>query len=175
MQTLIQMLPETIQNIMIRLTRTTREQMEELRIREQRPLEYITSGQSFFLNEQGFSVEDASKAYYPTKEDCRHFLDTVTEHSVYSYEEQLKQGYITVSGGHRIGLCGKVLQSKGMITGMKEISSFNIRFAKEVKNSSLPMLEYLLDEKQTLRHTVIGFPSYDGKDNVDSRFGKTIE
>ncbi|MFD2672758.1 stage III sporulation protein AA [Marinicrinis sediminis] len=164
MQQWSRLFPASIQAIIARMPEQEREHMEELRVREGRPLEWIYSRQSQFLTESGRLSRSPSQGYMVSREDCRHLLDSITEHSLYSFEEELKQGFLTVQGGHRIGLCGTALASEGRVRGMKDISSFNIRFAREAKGVASPFLRHLLSEQeQRFRHTLIVSPPMLGK------------
>lgn len=55
-----------------------------------------------------------------------------TENSLYAYEEQMRQGFVTLPGGHRVGLCGRAWYSAGQMAGLREISSMNVRVARAV-------------------------------------------
>ena len=55
----------------------------------------------------------------------------MSQFSLYTLEEELKRGYITIAGGHRVGLAGKVILEKGVVKAIRDISSFNIRIARQ--------------------------------------------
>jgi stage III sporulation protein AA len=83
---------------------------------------------------------------------------------VYTLEEELKRGYITVSGGHRVGLAGKTVLEQGRVKHLKEIASFNIRIAREVRGAARELMPKLYDaEAGTIRHTLIVSPPQQGK------------
>ena len=46
--------------------------------------------------------------------------------------DEIKQGYITIKGGHRVGLCGTVVTENNMVKAIKDIVSINIRVAREI-------------------------------------------
>ena len=95
------------------------EKMEELRIRVGRPLEVIVGGEPFFFS------------YEVTHSDAEQLLSHLSQFSLYTLEEELKRGYITIAGGHRVGLAGKVILEKGRSKLFRDISSFNIRIARQ--------------------------------------------
>lgn len=68
-----------------------------------------------------------------TKEDLKTTLNNLIKFSYYAYEQDLAQGFVTIDGGHRVGICGKAVVKNGQPSLIKEISSLNIRFAKEIK------------------------------------------
>src|SRR5690606_18911172 len=102
--------------------------------------------------------------YKPTHEVCRRFLERITNYSLYSMEEQLKRGYITVAGGHRIGLAGRTILEKGEVKGLRDITGFNIRIAREIKGTAVPLIKKLMDStEQTVDSTLIIAPPQFGK------------
>ncbi len=63
-------------------------------------------------------------------------MQKLCEMSVYAYIDEIRNGFITVKGGHRVGVCGTAVVKEGKITNIKNISSLNIRVAHEVKRCS---------------------------------------
>lgn len=100
-------------------------------------------------------------SYHTTWEDASQLLGRLSNYSMYTLEEELKQGYITISGGHRVGLAGKVIVENGFVKGLRDISSFNIRIAKEKIGIALPFLPYLYEEHW--HNTLIIGPPQTGK------------
>lgn len=82
--------------------------------------------------------------------------------SVYAAEEQISQGYLTLTGGHRIGICGEVIMRNGRIQGIRRISSYNIRIAREVRGCAEPVYP-LLWEREAFLDTLILSPPGLGK------------
>ena len=69
-----------------------------------------------------------------TKEEIRETMEYISNYSLYAYEQELKQGFITIEGGHRVGMAGQVIMEEGKIKSLKYISSINIRVSHEVKS-----------------------------------------
>ncbi|WP_050180821.1 stage III sporulation protein AA [Domibacillus robiginosus] len=82
---------------------------------------------------------------YFSEQDRAAFVHKITKHSVYRLEEQLKRGYLTIEGGHRIGLAGQAVLKEGTVSSMTNLSFFNIRIAKQKKGAALPMLASLCE------------------------------
>ncbi|MGZ0086300.1 stage III sporulation protein AA [Caldibacillus thermoamylovorans] len=121
-------------------------EVEEIRIRISRPLEVIARGKARLL------------PYEVTKEDGVHLLNKLSHYSMYAVEEELKRGFITIEGGHRVGLAGKVITEGGKVKAIRDVSSFNIRIAKEQVGIAEPLLPYVYDGRR-FRHTmIIGSP-----------------
>ncbi|MDR0267053.1 stage III sporulation protein AA [Paenibacillus sp.] len=160
----LELFPDRIKSILLALPRDFIGRLEEVRIREGRPLEVNESGGHRFVTEQGILTMEEDKAYRPSRDDSRRFLDLISNHSLYTLEEELRKGFITVPGGHRIGLAGRTVLSGGKVEHIRDISGFNIRIAREVQGAANEILPYLYDDKERrMRHTLILSPPQHGK------------
>lgn len=93
-----------------------------------------------------------------SKRHMNELLEFATKHSAYAYENQLKQGYITVEGGHRIGFCGKAIIKDGQVSGLKNISSVNIRIAHEIKGCAGKIMPYICNGTKIHSSLIIAPP-----------------
>ena len=84
------------------------------------------------------------------------------ENSRYAYEAQIKKGYLTLRNGHRAGLCGETVLTKDEVTGLKYISSVNLRIAHQLKNIAKPVLPYLY-QRGRVKNILILSPPGGGK------------
>lgn len=89
-------------------------------------------------------------------------MEYISNYSLYAYEEEMKQGFITIQGGHRIGLAGKVIMEKDMIKSMKYISFINVRLSHQMKGCADGILPYMIEENN-VKHTLIISPPRCGK------------
>lgn len=138
------------------------EYLQELRIRIQEPLIIIYKGEEFFLTEQGIMTKEAKKSYLAEPDDIKETLEYISSFSLYAYEDEIRQGFITVQGGHRIGLAGKVILEQGRVKNVKNISFINIRMSHEKKGCGSEILPYIY-EGSRLCHTLIISPPGCGK------------
>src|SRR5690606_32089186 len=126
--------------------------------------EITFKGTYHFVTPDGKLSQDSGAAYLPSRNDCHQLLDLLTNHSVYTLEEQLKRGYITVRGGHRVGLSGKTVLEHGFVKQLRDISSFNIRIARQMIGAASPLLPKLIEPASGLvHHTLIISPPQQGK------------
>jgi stage III sporulation protein AA len=123
--------------------------LEEIRIRIDRPIEITMKGAPMFLS------------YIIRQEDAFNLLNKISQFSIYTLEEELKRGYITVSGGHRIGLAGKVILEEGKVKAIRDIASFNIRIAKEKIGIAEKIIPFIFNH--SWMHTMIVGPPQTGK------------
>lgn len=149
MDRVIKMLPVRIAEQLQQLPPHQLNEMEEIRIRINRPIEVSVAGLPKFL------------PYVVNGEDCVHLLNKISHFSIYTLEEELKRGYVTVSGGHRIGLAGKVILENGVVKAIRDVSSFNIRIAREKIGIADKLLPYIYENGW--RHTMIIGPPQTGK------------
>ncbi len=136
--------------------------LQELRLRMMEPFIIIYKGEEFFLSEQGELLLEPKDAYCITAGDIKETLEYISNFSLYAYEDEIRQGFITVQGGHRIGLAGKVVMEQGYIKSVKHISFINIRMSHEKKGCGSFVLPYIYDGSQVC-HTLIISPPGGGK------------
>lgn len=96
------------------------------------------------------------------KEDIELMMKRISNYSLYAYEEELKNGYITMPGGHRIGISGEVILEDNDIRGIKNVSSLVIRINKEIKGCSKTLLPFICT-KERIKNTLIISPPKCGK------------
>lgn len=92
-----------------------------------------------------------------------YVVSSATKHSLYAYNNQIKQGYITTDGGLRIGLCGTVVYDKDEVWTIKDISSVNIRVSHEVLNCSEKIINFVCGNNGVVKNTLIISPPGAGK------------
>lgn len=149
--------------------------LEEIRVREGRPLEVGYGSRSAFVRPDGSITEDYRGAYVPSRNDSRTLLERVTNHSLYAVEEELRRGYVTVPGGHRIGLAGRTVLERGAVAHLRDIGGFNVRIARARVGASASVLPGLLDwSARTIRHTLIVSPPQQGKTTLIRDLARSI-
>lgn len=106
----------------------------EIRLRVDRPAVVETVRGDFFLNNRGKWQETPWGAYPVTEAEIRELIAYLCQDSVYAYADEIRQGFLTVEGGHRIGLCGQaVLENENSLRTLKNISFVNIRVSHEIR------------------------------------------
>lgn len=136
--------------------------LQEIRLRIGAPLLVVYGGEEYFLDCTGKFTLEPEKAFLVNQREIRETMEYISNYSMYAFEEELRQGYITVQGGHRVGVAGKMIWEKAGAKNMKHISFLNIRLAHEVIGCSKQLLPYLLQEGE-LCHTLIISPPRCGK------------
>ena len=139
------------------------EELEEIRLRAGKPICIKLHHKELFLDARGEAVKALQAARALEAQELQAILRHICHDSLYAYEDELKQGFLTVPGGHRVGLVGQiVLEEDGRIRTMKHVGGMNIRIAHEIKGTADPVLP-LLYEGDTLCNTLIISPPGCGK------------
>lgn len=108
-----------------------------------------------------------------TQEEILKTMQYVCDNSIYSFQNQICDGFITVKGGHRIGITGNCVIENSIVKNINYISSLNFRVAKEIKGASNKLLKYLLDfDNNNIYTTLIVSPPGVRKNNITTRFYK---
>lgn len=85
-------------------------------------------------------------------------LNNLMKYSYYAYEEDIAKGFITIDGGHRVGICGKAVMNQGRVTMLREVSSFNIRWAREVIGCSDSLMQYIITPEKINNVLIVSPP-----------------
>jgi len=119
------------------------QEITEIRMRAGKPLIIVKDRREYYLNGNGAFVHSADKAYHASPSDIQDALTLMSDYSLYAFEEELRGGYITLAGGHRVGVAGRVFMEGGHVRGLKNISGFNIRVSHEIKGCADPVIAKL--------------------------------
>lgn len=118
-------------------------------------------------------LKETVSSYVVKKEDLAYVIQKISNYSIYAFEEELKQGYITVQGGHRVGICGACVLEENKIKTIKDIGSINIRISKDIEGCSRSILKYIVN-KDKLYNTIIISPPKCGKTTLIRDIGRNI-
>ncbi len=138
------------------------EDLQEIRMRAERPLLVWYEGREYALTEDGRLTREPRQGCRVSQEDLRGTLECISGYSLYAFDEEMKQGFITVSGGHRVGLAGKIIMESGKIQSIRHISFLNIRLSHQVRGCADRVLPWVIDRGEVC-HTLIVSPPRCGK------------
>lgn len=138
--------------------------LQEIRLRMNAPLLIIYENKEVFISEDARFTDSPGDAVMITKNEIKETMEYISNYSLYAFEEEIKQGFITINGGHRIGIAGKIIIEDDLIKGMKHISFINIRLAHQIKGCGDPVLPYIINRQSGgIYHTLIISPPRCGK------------
>lgn len=136
--------------------------VEEIRLRIHQPIFIWIKGKEYFLSESGALKERKEEASLMSEREMKQLVNHICDYSLYAYENELRQGYLTVEGGHRIGIVGKAIVEQGKVKNITYISGMNIRIAHQIIGAANAVLPFLY-QNETLQNCLIISPPGGGK------------
>ena len=150
-------LPDFMQRTIKDMPPEITDNFEEIRIRSCRDTLILSGGREI-------SLHDGEKITPGILEET---LNRLLDYSYYAYEEELSKGYITIEGGHRVGICGRVTLKEDKVHLIKDISSLNIRRSRQIIGASSKVIRAVFDDKKnTISNTLIISPPKCGKTTI---------
>jgi stage III sporulation protein AA len=157
---ILKIMPHPLKQMLMGLNSSQWTSLQEIRIRMLKPIILVTGMKEHGLNNTGFC--SIKESFMITQKEMTGLLQFISSFSLYALEDELRQGYITIEGGHRVGLVGTVVSENNRIKTLKHIFAINIRIAHEVIGCSNKVLPYLI-KNQGIYHTMILSPPKCGK------------
>lgn len=156
-ENILRKLPSVIEERIRQLPGSIIECFEEIRLKTFEDTVVISEGREISLHDGKLVTPDL----------IDETLNRLLNYSYYAYEEELSKGYITIEGGHRVGLCGTVTMKDGKVHLIKDVSSLNIRRSRQIIGVSGKIINSVCDEKRRIiRNTLIISPPKCGKTTI---------
>ncbi len=152
---ILRVLPKEVRALLER-ERLPYAKLQEIRLRTDRPLLLICGGKERIIPGQ------RDGPYIVTREDIKEMIQYVSNYSLYAYEHEMRQGFITIEGGHRVGMAGQTILEDGRVKNLRYVSSVNLRISHEIKGCADPVFPYLVSGHKVC-HTLIVSPPRCGK------------
>ncbi|HSQ88460.1 stage III sporulation protein AA [Romboutsia sp.] len=138
--------------------------IEEIRLRSQKPLILNANNKDYFYNLNSNKLDiKMDNSYIVSKEDVEQTFQIICKYSIHSFMDDIKKGFITLRGGHRVGLVGKAIVEDGQVKNIKHISSLNIRVSREIIGCSNKVLPHIIKGDNQVNNTLIISPPQCGK------------
>jgi stage III sporulation protein AA len=118
-------------------------ELEEIRLRCRQPLLLRIGEDDYSIDNNGLVSREIKTGYIVSENDILRTMASISDNSIYAFEEDIKKGFITLPGGHRVGLSGQVLAQAQEVQTIKNFSGICIRVAREVHNAARPVLPYV--------------------------------
>lgn len=150
MEEILRIFPDDFRRVLEKKVEGRWSFLQEIRVRIFQPIELIFD----------FGVEWLPERK-PTSRDATYMLNQISEFSLYRMTDELREGYMTVEGGHRIGIAGKVNTEHGSVKALQYVTFFNIRIAKQKIGCAVPLLPYIFYKGYA--NTLIVGPPQTGK------------
>ena len=158
MDEIIKYFPVNIYNILLytfERNSQIEKNIQEIRIRVNRPI-ILKMRQADVLIE-----------YTVSQKEVLQTLERLCENSIYAYKNQICEGFLTVKGGHRVGITGTAVVENGKTINLKYVTSLNFRIAREILDCSNKILGEIIDvENNNIFTSLIVSPPGKGKTTI---------
>lgn len=134
--------------------------LQEIRLRANEPIVIRYYDRTMYLTKDNRLSESIQEAISLPAREIRETMEYISNYSMYAYEEEIKHGYLTINGGHRIGIAGKVICENGKVQGIKHISCLCIRIAHEVIGCSDLILRNLFVNNEFVDTLILSPPGF---------------
>ncbi len=158
MENIFERLPDDLARSFRGLPERIMDGLEEIRFRVNRPVVAYSGGREYEISRRNEPTV--------TRGEMEKIFSLLMDHSNYAYQEEIKSGYITLDGGHRVGICGRVITDGGKVVSIRDISSINIRRGREYRGISDGIIPYITDGSGRIRNTLLVSPPKCGKTTV---------
>ena len=148
MKEIFAVLPEKINSCL--KDKSNLNKLQEIRVKIGKPLNIVLDNTETIFN------------YVIRREDVKAIIQKISNYSLYAFEEDIRQGYITIQGGHRVGLAGQCVIEDNSIKTIRNITSLNIRVCREIVGCSNSLMNSLV-ENNRVNNTLIISPPKCGK------------
>lgn len=160
----LSILPPNIRCLIEKLPKENLELLTEIRLRAEKPLLVQLGKMVRAFTEKGTLSLRLSDGLLVTSVDVQNTVQLVTKCSIYALEEELRSGFVTISGGHRVGLVGKAVLIGGKVKTLKDISGLNIRISREIHGAADAVMQYLINANEgSVYNTLVISPPGCGK------------
>lgn len=132
--------------------------IEEIRLRIERPLIFRIGCQELTVDGDKKLTQKLRDGYITTRQELERTLHILSQNSLYAWEDQMRNGFITIPGGHRVGIVGRGVLDKGRIKTLKDISGLNYRVGREVLGCSGAILPFLINDNRVMNCLVVSPP-----------------
>ena len=154
-----------------RISESVKKHAQEICIKINQPVIIFTSKESFFLGNNGVLSSENLNHIIVSQNDIFETMKILCNFSIYSFQDQIKNGFITVKGGHRAGLCGTAIINNNEVINVSDISSINLRISREVSGCSNEIFNKF---GINLGGTLIAGPPSSGKTTILRDISKKI-
>ncbi len=146
----VEYLPPRLRSEAMKISEDEKVLVEEFRLRGGQGFSVTIGGRERQLN-IGSSVRH---------EELQTVLELATRSSVHAAQSSICEGFVTVVGGHRIGLCGTAIRNGGIINGVKELSSVSIRIAKDIRCADDEIMSAIVRKGRFINTLILSPPGF---------------
>ncbi len=165
-QEVIPYLSPTVKALLHKARANIFEGLEEVRMRTLKPLVLRMGDSDFTITSRGEVTGNLNEGYIISEEDVFRTIASISDNSLYAFEEEIRRGFITIPGGHRVGLAGQVIMQNYDVKSIKDFSGICIRVAREKKGCAASLLSEVCNHKGQVNSSLIVSPPRCGKTTI---------
>lgn len=150
---LIDYMPSVLKEA-IKYMKLVPEDFREIRIRINRPVIFVDRGKEIFIKKSDDTLLIADRVLIEA------LFNSINDYSLYAHADSIRQGFITICGGHRVGFVGQAVLEHGKIKTICNISSLNIRISHEIKGISDDIIAKIVEQESVLNTLIISPPGF---------------
>ena len=106
----------------------------DIRLKSGQPLAICAKSGIYYIKDIGRVSKNAeSDIIICSESDIKEVFLHICAHSVFSHENEIKNGFVSVNSSYRAGICGTAVTEDGKITNVKDISSIVLRIPREIR------------------------------------------
>lgn len=108
----------------------------EIRLRTARPVALSLPDRILFVTEKGAPARQHGPGLLTAdRRDMEEAFRAICNSSVYAHQNEIKNGFVVLRGGHRAGLCGTAVVADGAVVNIRDVSSLNLRIARQIRGA----------------------------------------
>ncbi len=168
----VSLLDTQLQRALFAIPQSIKAKVQEIRLRANKQLVLYCGEESYFVaKNSSVSKQNVRDNICVEYNKLKQIFDHLCNYSIYSYQNELKNGFITVKGGHRVGICATALYCENKLSGIRDVSSINVRIAREVQSCADDLIKNIsLSEGGII---IFGKPS-SGKTTIIRDFARQL-
>ena len=161
---IIAVLPDVLKAPVCRIASSFASTIQEIRLRRGKILSASVVDEEFYLTIDGNLTKNSEQGIRISNNDIEDVFMAACKYSIHSFQNEIALGFLTINGGHRIGLCGTPVIKNGIIENIKDISSLNIRIARQIIGCSDNIYSQIF--RNNLKSVLFVGPPSSGKTTV---------
>ena len=158
---LLNYVADELSHILSRVSDSLFEDLREVRLRAGRPILLAHNGGELTVKADGLVCATIQEGFCPSRAHLAKCIEMISDYSLYACEEELKNGYLTLPGGYRVGVTGRAVLSENGVKTIRNINGLNFRICREVKGCADNVMPHVVERR--MLHTLIISPPGCGK------------
>ncbi len=134
-------------------------EVEEIRIRANKPVVLHTANDAYFIDYSSRLCRQAKDAYIFRFDDVENLISAFCNHSIYAFDKDIKNGFITIEGGIRVGISGQGVFNQKQLFSIRNFTGLNIRIPRQIIGISKKVLPYIYTQDKFLSTFIISPPN----------------